>query len=346
MTICAYCKQERSKFSEEHIVPAGLGGTRKLIGCVCEECNNAFSRDFERDFLKGKGFIALMRSHAEIAGRKGVPVYGKKGHGFPFYLKVKEGYPEIRLYLKKTIIAPMQLIIKCNDNSIKRYDFHENFSIHFKNVLEEIIDNSLDYSKIKKVYLWFEPSHLTVKGLRLIEKGFKEWIEDKKIDGEIFEETYFNKKTFFTLDWNPIYQTRFFCKTLLNYLFSKIEDKNFRLATCLDPIREFVRRGGHYNFLQWNGAHPDVPFIKDKRFTLMLFIFETNKKLIGLIHIVNLGTYVIKIAAPSDINNNVCFLTLYTYKTKDYDDISLTDALELREAVLNHPTMGPQIKKL
>jgi hypothetical protein len=60
--ICVYCKQKKTVFTKEHIVPVSLGGTTKYLkDLVCAECNTTFNEGFEGKFLKGPGFESLFR---------------------------------------------------------------------------------------------------------------------------------------------------------------------------------------------------------------------------------------------------------------------------------------------
>lgn len=56
MRVCVYCRASEADgvtFNDEHVLPKMFGKFRNsqslLLKCVCEPCNSAFSRDFERD---------------------------------------------------------------------------------------------------------------------------------------------------------------------------------------------------------------------------------------------------------------------------------------------------------
>src|SRR5690242_13142809 len=53
---CIYCRAGDKKFSREHVIPRAFGtfgGQTPVIDCVCEECNNFFSHEFEQDIAYG-----------------------------------------------------------------------------------------------------------------------------------------------------------------------------------------------------------------------------------------------------------------------------------------------------
>jgi hypothetical protein len=52
MPKCLFCAIESDSLTEEHVFPAGLGGTLTLKNAVCRPCNGGFSRDFEEEIVK------------------------------------------------------------------------------------------------------------------------------------------------------------------------------------------------------------------------------------------------------------------------------------------------------
>lgn len=64
---CFYCSNTYSK-DTEHVFPDGLGGEKLYMPCVCEKCNNDFSK-LEGELYQ-KGIPALMRSVEGVTKQK------------------------------------------------------------------------------------------------------------------------------------------------------------------------------------------------------------------------------------------------------------------------------------
>lgn len=67
MHSCIYCKIQYCK-NTEHVFPLGLGGEDIMIDCVCDKCNNEFSK-LERELYQ-KSPVALIRSNKGVIGNK------------------------------------------------------------------------------------------------------------------------------------------------------------------------------------------------------------------------------------------------------------------------------------
>src|SRR6218665_3844080 len=110
---CAYCEINLAGDSD-HVFPKGLGGEDICMDCVCETCNNSFSK-IERELLQ-KSPVGLMRSAEGIEGyskNKTRPA-SLKHQTFYFDEKDKIVY-EVEVYNGfKSHIRPQ--IIKVGDN--------------------------------------------------------------------------------------------------------------------------------------------------------------------------------------------------------------------------------------
>lgn len=62
---CVYCEKNPSGNSE-HVFPKSLGGESIYMDCVCDKCNNDFSK-IERELFQ-KSLIGLMRSYEGVEG--------------------------------------------------------------------------------------------------------------------------------------------------------------------------------------------------------------------------------------------------------------------------------------
>ena len=62
---CVYCNINPVKNSD-HVFPKSLGGENIYMDCVCDKCNNKFSK-IERELFQ-KSIIGLMRSAEGVEG--------------------------------------------------------------------------------------------------------------------------------------------------------------------------------------------------------------------------------------------------------------------------------------
>lgn len=105
---CFYCSNTYPK-DTEHVFPDGLGGQKLFMPCVCEKCNNDFSK-LEGELYQ-KGIPALMRSVEGITKQKkqNKPTYFKAPILLTFDEKNKIVYEvnqnnEFKISLKSQII--------------------------------------------------------------------------------------------------------------------------------------------------------------------------------------------------------------------------------------------------
>jgi hypothetical protein len=100
MAICIFCLKEKPP-SEEHFIPAALGGHIVLRDCVCEDDNNRFSNEFERKLFRE---LVPLRLLLQIPDRDGyiptsdvvVKIDEKDYQG-----RIKDGTVEMRPVVKK-----------------------------------------------------------------------------------------------------------------------------------------------------------------------------------------------------------------------------------------------------
>lgn len=61
--------------SEEHIIPLSLGNEKLIlpIGTICDDCNNYFARNIEKEFLNNQSIIKLRSYHCIPSRKKKVP---------------------------------------------------------------------------------------------------------------------------------------------------------------------------------------------------------------------------------------------------------------------------------
>lgn len=79
MSKCIFCKLESVKKSIEHIIPESFGNKSYILknGCVCDRCNNRFSK-FESTALSNTVFV-MERTRLGAESKKGKSAKGKVG---------------------------------------------------------------------------------------------------------------------------------------------------------------------------------------------------------------------------------------------------------------------------
>src|SRR5215208_6664839 len=97
MSRCLFCCEDKTILTDEHIIPAALGGNLKLPKSTCAQCQTKCNQSFEQRFLKGSNFVALLRAYLGIRGRRNQPIYGFDSHGDPLTVTVQPGFPAIRV---------------------------------------------------------------------------------------------------------------------------------------------------------------------------------------------------------------------------------------------------------
>lgn len=76
MSKCIFCKLESDKKPIEHIIPESFGNKNYILknGCVCDKCNNRFSK-FESIALSNTVFV-MERARLGVESKKGKSAKG------------------------------------------------------------------------------------------------------------------------------------------------------------------------------------------------------------------------------------------------------------------------------
>lgn len=189
---CIFCDKENTSTSIEHIVSEAFGNKKYIVqkGCVCDECNNRFSK-FEGSALSNSIFV-MERARLGIATKKGKNAKGKvedlqiEGHekfeknkiilkglseeNFTDYdPKTKTG----KLYVKsfdKSEVAASKLLLKMALSSIftsqrdlfNKYDFTylKRFLTNKDNHDWPFITSNYDIDKFKSIPRFNDKYHL------------------------------------------------------------------------------------------------------------------------------------------------------------------------------------------
>lgn len=349
--LCIYCKKITNSFSDEHVIPKALGGSIVLKNAVCNGCNNALSKEFEMSVLKGANSpLAFLRSWTAMKGRRGVPIFGKEGHGQPVLFTLKDGYPQIQEYLvnKETVYYP-QFILIFQDDSIKRYDYIKDNNDNFKEEIGSVLlKERIDKNKIKKLYFWCDSRTTSIHGGRLFEKGLREWSESNNVDWELFDETAKGKSANIVINKNGVAIERFIFKIMLSLLFYKVQESNFWFLPIFDDIRNFIRYGkGKPNHLLWSGNKPEAEFLNGKLITILLLVFEFNNKIFGLFAMdLPIGGHIIKLTNETERNFKKDFGLTFNYLDRSFEESSEQNTKNIIEEIINHPIMGEKILEL
>jgi hypothetical protein len=186
---CIYCNRLYEK-NTEHVFPHGLGGEKVFINCVCENCNNDFSK-LEGELFQ-KSPISLIRSVNNLKG------YSKKA-----FFKASE------LFIYDDVNNVVYEISQFNEMDIRLKP--QIIEIDSRYYLEggDSSEIKLFLSKMKK---WKEGSltafinDLSFKYVKFIYSDDDVEIEifesDQKLNGEIIIESFNNESNLFK-DFSP-----------------------------------------------------------------------------------------------------------------------------------------------
>lgn len=78
---CVYCNEDHQateKFSEEHIIPEALGGSKSFAIRVCEKINNTFGNDVDKPFIEMFP-VNADRFFLDLSSHRGMPTLDLSG---------------------------------------------------------------------------------------------------------------------------------------------------------------------------------------------------------------------------------------------------------------------------
>lgn len=246
MPTCLFCLKDCSELTDEHIIPAALGGNLLLRGATCTECQRVCNNGFETRFLKGSNFISLIRSNLGIRGRGNEPIYGFDQHGAPLTVLAQSGFPPIRVGLAyRKLERPMQVILLNELRSPLEYCFlPEKIALpvgasFFSSVIETVPDGCTSAA------LWADGDILPVNHWRQLMEAFLSWCHASNIAALVSTAATGSAKIELSVDWNSHYRNRGLTKIALMYALYRMETSQ-RTANELFNVREYVLNGTSY----------------------------------------------------------------------------------------------------
>lgn len=119
----------------------------------------------------------------------------------------------------------------------------------------------------------------------------------------------------FSLDWNIPYRDLGLAKISFMYMLSLL-DESTRYDTSFKPIRDYLLTGeyrsaawSHGPVLQWNGPFPLTE--PELKFTYLTATISRGGDVFGLVQLLNMGLFCVKLASTTDLTLVPESLTTY-----------------------------------
>jgi len=333
VSTCVFCLQEKDKLTDEHIIPAALGSNLVLSNASCEDCQTQCNRSFEQRFLKGSNFIAMIRAHLGIRGRRNEPVFGFDRHGHPLTVAVQPGFPPIRIGLAaQRLERPMQIILADEHRSPISYYFLPN---EIKRpILPSLFDTIID--DIPKTAhfaaFWADGDSLAANPWRELLEAFVAWSNNKTLLPIASSIASGEARVDLTLDWNTEDRNRGLAKISYMYALSSLPEQH-RYSPAFEDTRTYILNGTAYPHdywrkapvLQWNGTYPGINVIGEHKFTYMLALVSNQGCLFCLIRLHNMGLFAVKLTPAQDSGLGLNSLSTYLLNKEDNGRYSLQE---------------------
>ncbi|MGH2397173.1 MAG: HNH endonuclease [bacterium] len=330
MTRCIFCLEEKEPLTDEHIIPAALGSNVVLKKSVCEDCQRQCNRSFEQRFLKGSNFIALLRAHLGIRGRRNTPIFGFDQHGHPLTLVVQPGFPPIRVGLRENgLERPMQVIVA--DESRNPLDYYFLPDKIQRPILPSFFDGIVESvsPEAKFASFWADGDSIAANAWRELLEAFVAWSNLRTLIPIASSVAAREAQVPFSLDWNTEYRNRGLAKICFLYLISMLPYSD-RFNEAFQSIRDYILFGKNTAemqtlelVIQWNGPHPEVA-LGDRNFTYLLATVEVDRRVFGVVQLHNMGLFCVRLLASQP---NTCppdSLTTYLLQKEGSDNYALT----------------------
>jgi hypothetical protein len=307
--VCIYCREEKTSFHKEHVVPVCFGGSSKYLeDLVCFDCNQRFGHEFEGRFLKGSGIESFFRAVWGLKGRREYPVFGDGSYGNRVYHSVTDDFPPIEvLVAKNSVRAPLQMVVQTQAGQLRHLVFKgDSYEGDIWQLFDDLIVDLGPGENPVAAFLWVPATDTTVSSYRKMRREFYRWLGHKEIPGGLLCRDF--KGTTLTLDWETSARQRMFAKICLNFLFWLYPDRVICLHEEFNQIRDFVLTGrgdGNRIVHQWGEA--DHPFVQVasrlSHFDLSVGAFEFNGTLYGIVYFPKIGPFVIILGSAHNLPN-------------------------------------------
>lgn len=268
--LCIYSKknEEHATFKKgEHIIPASLGGIKKLPkGYVADDVNMKFSH-MENDYL-GSSPAGILRkfygpgkrgSSKNDGGAKTDIVY--EPHHKLCYMTKGTAYriPQIHfssdtIYLIPREGIPFEKEINSFVQELHRY---KHTDLVYRFIQDDGIPKGeyyLGYGEHRNKNQWILASSDPILK-EIVEENLYSFLRSFKNNGEIGIEKVqlpSNAQLNFEIEWNEDFFFRVSAKIVFNYL-AMTKGQHYVLDSQFDPIRNWILNGGEDNF-----THPNI----------------------------------------------------------------------------------------
>ncbi len=303
MDICIYLKKTEPEVtfnSAEHIIPAGIGGIRKLnYGTVCDQVNTGIFSNIEKDFMRNS-IISIPRQFygpgkrgslsPQNASKSKVHVMTQKDEVDEVSLGyIKLGKPHQIPQFKINKDKEMIMIFDLYDG-----DYNEQLNI-FINKLGDfdgqyILINDKKFLKDEIIVgfyenRWYVASYKEIDKIELekiIKAIAKKEFEIKGSPIEQITHITSHQKMGFKID----YYFRVCAKIAFNYL-AHCKGTGFVLQNKFDPIREWIVNGGENIYVKMIDKSKETPspleYLNFPEESHKVFILKSGKCLISYI---------------------------------------------------------------
>lgn len=333
MPTCIFCLAKKDNLTDEHIIPAALGSNLVLPNASCEDCQTQCNRSFEQRFLKGSNFVAMIRAHLGIRGRRNEPVFGFDRHGHPLTVAVQPGFPPIRVGLAaQRLERPMQIILTDEHRSPLGYYFLPN---EIKRpILPPFFDRVVDDipKTAQFAAFWADGDIIAANPWRELLEAFTAWSNYKGLLPIASSIASGEAHVDFSLDWNTEDRNRGLAKICYMYALSRLPQGQ-RYSATFDPTRAYILKGTQYPHdywqhapvLQWDGTYPGIDVIGDHKFTYLLALVPKDDGLFCLLQLHNMGLFAVKLSTPGDSLLALNSVTTYLLNKEDNGKYSLKE---------------------
>ncbi len=262
MNPCIYFGEKEGLhfITQEHIIPAGIGGIKKLeIGIVSDEFNNIFSK-IEQRFIRNS-FVSIPRQFIG-PGKRGSAsakkeskseihiMFDNKEKTFPSLGYIQKGKPYIINQIRLLPTNEMSLTIFPTENVGEVLAGFKQDLQNYSGKYSSLVDNKLQIGEILfgiHKDTWYLGKNKDTIADDLSKKA-KLIFNSIKIDENlnyIHKSSQITSHQSFTID--IIDTLRVYCKIAFNCL-TFFTDKNFVLSKNFDGIRNWIINGGENTF--------------------------------------------------------------------------------------------------
>lgn len=335
---CIFCGDEKDKLTDEHIIPKALASNVYLPKASCEQCQQICNQSFKQRFLKGSNFVAMVRAQLGIRGRRNEPVFGFDQHGHPLSIEVQPGFPPIRVGMATAgFYRPMQVILADGQSQPLSYTFLPD-AVQ-RPITSAFFDNLVGtpHAEASVAAFWADGDLLVANAWRELLEAFVAWANRRSLIPMASSIATGAAKVPFSLDWNAPYRDRGLAKISFMYMLSLL-DEPARYDISFKPIRDYLLTGeyrstawSHGPVLQWSGQFPLTE--PELKFTYLTATVTRGRDVFGLVQLLNMGLFCVKLASTTDLALVPESLTTYSLEKDAAGNYVMTSQLHVASEV-------------